>query len=88
MVFSGTSSRKVFNVVFPTSAHWVQHIKERRGSQSHTVTLYLKYSDQSHSCIHIKEGYTTCVNYGSYRMSHIIWLEKQNLFQTSIALQN
>ena len=66
------------------------------GIHSNIATSYPKHFDQSHGCMHIKEGCISvcvhvcvcvCVNYGSYRMCQIIRLDKHILVQSSIALQ-
>ena len=52
------------------------------------VTLYPKHVNQSHNCMHIKEGcIPACVNYGCYWMCQIIRLDKYDLFQSSTVLQ-
>ena len=51
--------------------------------------LYLKQFQWSHSCVHIKEEFTTaCVNYGSYWTCLIVRYDKQDLFPSSFSLQS
>ena len=58
------------------------------GTHSDITTLYPKHFNQSHSGTHIMEGcIAASVNYDSYWILPINRLNKEDLFQSSAALQ-
>ena len=57
-------------------SHWCPMGSTNRDTHSGIANLYPKHFNQSHSCMHIKEGCITAyVNYGSYWMCQIIMLD-------------